>query len=257
MPLLLRRTVPSGTAGHRLGGERVPGSRAPPAPPRASLTFALCDRGAWKLLLPCVEPLQALCILEAALAALQRHYVGIIAGLVTMGVAWYVVAATRIGQHARTMAFIVATFMAAALAFYIVGLIGVRFASGVLDSALPFRAFPSRCPADQGCARVAFQNPFGTDGIRVLRLKSDASQVASAALTRLNAEPQAYRVSPASDEPAYLQYVWLSIFWGFPDDIAVKIDCNSTLATVQIHSQQRREHSTNDFRSRAPARVSP
>ncbi|KAA0178029.1 hypothetical protein FNF27_00577 [Cafeteria roenbergensis] len=137
--------------------------------------------------------LVALCILEAALAALQRHYAGIVAGLVTMGVAWYVVAATRIGQQAASTAFTAATFLAIALACYII----------------------------------------------------DASQVATAALSRLNAEPQAYRVSPASDEPAYLQYVWLSLFWGFPDDIAVKIDCNSTLTTVQVHSQQRL--GTNDF----------
>ncbi|KAA0157541.1 hypothetical protein FNF29_00117 [Cafeteria roenbergensis] len=123
--------------------------------------------------------LVALCILEAALAALQRHYAGIVAGLVTMGVAWYVVAATRIGQQAASTAFTAATFLAIALACYIIGLIG------------------------------------------------------------------AYRVSPASDEPAYLQYVWLSLFWGFPDDIAVKIDCNSTLTTVQVHSQQRL--GTNDF----------
>ncbi len=199
--------------------------------------------------------LQALCILEAALAALQRHYAGIVAGLVTMGVAWYVVAATRIGQQAASTAFTAATFLAIALACYIIGLIGVRFASGVLDSSLPFRAFPPRCPADRGCARVAFGNPSGTNGVPVLWLAADASQVATAALSRLNAEPQAYRVSPASDEPAYLQYVWLSLFWGFPDDIAVKIDCNSTLTTVQVHSQQRRENRKRNLARLAPSIV--
>lgn len=188
-----------------------------------------------------VETSQALCVLEAALAALQRHYVGIVAGLVTMGVAWYIVAATRIGQQARTVVFVCATFLAVALASYIIGLIGVRFAAGVLDSSLPFRTFPTRCPAGQGCARVAFQNPFGADGLQVLRVASDSTQVANDVLSRLNAEPQAYRVSLATDEPSYLQYVWLSIFWGFPDDIAVKLGCNSTLTTVQVHSQQRRK----------------
>jgi len=220
---------------------QVPTTRSEPV----DRVRCLCCFAARSLVARLATGLVALCILEAALAALQRHYAGIVAGLVTMGVAWYVVAATRIGQQAASTAFTAATFLAIALACYIIGLIGVRFASGVLDSSLPFRAFPPRCPADRGCARVAFGNPSGTNGVPVLWLAADASQVATAALSRLNAEPQAYRVSPASDEPAYLQYVWLSLFWGFPDDIAVKIDCNSTLTTVQVHSQQRL--GTNDF----------
>lgn len=190
------------------------------------------------LIRPCP---QLLCVIESALAALQRHYVGIIAGLIAAAASWYLTAAMRAGHHTRTRCFHAMTFVAVILGGYVLALIVIRAMSGLVDESLPFRSFPDRCPPGRGCARLAFSFPQGMGDETVPIFSADAGQVMDAALESLRPQAQVYRVSPASEEPGYLQLVWLSVVWGFPDDMAIRLRCNGTQTSMQVHSQQRSE----------------
>jgi hypothetical protein len=188
------------------------------------------------------ECLQASGMLEIALAALQVHFLGMLLGVVGTLTGFYLTGATSMPQFTLGRWFRAISLGALMMVVLLWLLILVRLASGMTTMAAPFNSFPSECPSNRGCARLTWVNPHGLPpGTAVPMLPGALSSVSDAVQDMIGLPTQSYPISPRQQLPTYLQTVWMSTFWGFPDDVAFQVSCNETLTQVQVHSQQRGE----------------
>ncbi|CAM9776899.1 unnamed protein product [Ectocarpus sp. 12 AP-2014] len=169
--------------------------------------------------------------LESAAALFAGHGVGVVVGVAT--VLWSTVLKTPISESSGAIKS-AAGVAGSVLTFLTVTMLGVRTYTAGPDTRY-IDSFPTGIAHPEGCTRIA--EIGGNKGIAVPTFKASVDEVQGVAKAWLESQP---RTTIETDTPGYLHAKSLSLLFGFPDSVGVKIFKNKAGATeVWVQSELR------------------
>eukprot|EP00904_Undaria_pinnatifida_P007677 jgi/Undpi1/4039/HiC_scaffold_16.g07406.m1 len=169
--------------------------------------------------------------LEATAALFAGHIPGVVVGVAT--VLWTTVLKVPVAE-APILKGAIGGSIGSFLTFLTVAMLGVR-AYTVGPDTRYIDAFPTDVAHPLGCTRVAPEG--GNQGIDVPTFKSSVEDVQAATKDWFDAQP---RTRLVTDTPGYIHAKCLSLLFGFPDSVGVKMFANKAGKTeVWVQSELR------------------
>lgn len=170
--------------------------------------------------------------LEAAAALLVGHWPGVLVGATT--VLWATVLKVPVAESLPGPIKPVGTFLGGVLTFLTLAMLGVRAFTSAPDARY-IDNFPTGIAHPLGCTRVAAEG--GNKGIAVPIFKASVEEVQTVAKEWLMSQP---RTTIETDIPGYIHAKSLSLLFGFPDSVGVKVFKNGSGKTeVWVQSELR------------------
>ncbi|CAM9259990.1 unnamed protein product [Ascophyllum nodosum] len=167
---------------------------------------------------------------EAAAAAFAGHVPGVIVGVAT--IVWSTAIKTRVPPDSLLKP--VAGAIGGLLTFLTIVLLGVRLFTAMPDSR-SIDGFPTSIAHPEGCTRVDAEG--GNKGIAAPIFGSSVDEVQAVVKSWFESQP---RTKIETDRPGYLHAKCLTLLFGFPDSVGVKIFKNGSGKTeIWVQSELR------------------
>lgn len=173
----------------------------------------------------------------AVFSAADGHWFGLVSAVALAGVATVVALSPRVAlRSASSRASSNSTFPSVVRTSFVVILVWCMVLCGIRIAGLAspeWEGLPAACRVP-GCSRIGVQVRQRCDGCQVPAYRASRAAVAGLA-SRWMANQFQSRVF--SEDPSFVYGRQLTPFFGFPDNVGVKIACNGSLAVVEAQAE--------------------